>query len=311
MSRAVIIDIGTQSILYLLAEYFPDKRIIPLHQEVRSVRLGEQIDSTGNISQAALKRTVHTLNELKDMADHQSPQFIIAVGTQVFRGAANQKLVVDSVAQQTGIDVEILSERDEAEWSFKGAVGGRSIDGPVAVADIGGGSTEIVLGEGQNLITDFSLPIGSVVLTERCFRHDPPSYKEVQAIEEEILHSFSSDVSGCLLRANTFIGVGGTATTLAALQLGLDSYDAKQVDGLLLKRKEILQFIDGMKRQTNAQRKAWLTLDPARADIILSGAIILNKIMQLGEFKEVVVSDRGLRFGILIREIEKNPANHS
>lgn len=305
MSLATILDIGTQSILYLLAD-ISDQSITPIHQEVRSARLGEGLDSTGFISEMALDRTVKILHELKDLAEQQSARSFHAVGTQIFRKAQNRNDVLDEIMRRTGISIEILSEDEEALWSYRGAIGNKPMDGPVIAADIGGGSTEIVLGKGEKIICVNSFPIGSVILTERCFQEGPPSEREYRDIRKAIFDAFGPRGKDTFQQADTLVGIGGTITTLTALHLGLDQYDAEKVDGFPLHQTVVGKYLNMMLQQSVDERKAWLSLDPSRADIILAGTIILNNIMELGRFDHVIVSDRGLRFGILLREMEKS-----
>ena len=305
MQRIGVIDIGTNTILCLLAEERTDGRIVSLKQGTETVRLGRGLDSDGLIRDEALDRAVGVLNSYKDIVTQHGIDDVRLVGTHVLRSAFNREAVADQILSRTGLKVEILSTAEEAEWSFRGAVYDRTMKFPVCVADIGGGSTEITLGRKSYIDLFDSAPFGSVSMTERILIHDPPTQLEFESLQGLVFSALTKKMTRSLQQAETLIAVGGSVTSLAAMTQGLKRYDPDLVDGFSLKQKEILRWIDIFRQENRVGRERRMPFDPERADIIPAGAIILNLIMETGAFKTVTVSDRGLRFGIVLRALQK------
>jgi len=302
MHRLAIIDVGTHSILLLIAETNINGNIVPIHQEIRSVRLGKSVDRDGIIRNEPLTETILVLNRFKDLAMNRKAERIVVVGTQVLRSAKNRDFVRATIKQKTGLDIETLHQKDEARWSYRGAIDDRNIDGPTIVLDIGGGSTELILGDGQKILDFTSIGIGAVGLTERFIQQDPPAENEYASMEDYIRSALKDTISSILKQGVTLIGVGGTVTTLAALHRGMKRYDPDSIDGYIMRFSAIDKILNKMKRLPLSSRKKLLELDPERADILPAGASILLTILSLGKFKDILVSDRGLRFGIALRE---------
>lgn len=273
-----------------------------IHQEIRSVRLGKSVDRDEIIRNEPLTETILVLNQFKDMAMDRKADRIVVVGTHVFRSAKNRSIVCTTIKQKTGLDIETLRQKDEARWSYRGATDNRNIDGPTIVLDIGGGSTELILGYGPNILDFTSIGIGAVGLTERFIKQDPPAETEYASMENFIRSALKDTILFILKQGVTLIGVGGTVTTLAALHRGLKRYDPDSIDGYIMRFSAIDKILYKMKRLPLSSRKKLLELDPERADILPAGASILLTILSLGKFKDILVSDRGLRFGIALRE---------
>lgn len=298
-----VIDVGTHSVLYLLVEKNARGDAISLFQEIQSVRLGRNVDNAGTIQGEVLTEALQVLKHYRALASQQEADQIVVVGTHVFRAARNRKTVCKRIQNETGLNVEILIEKEEAEWSYRGAVYGRKWLGQNTVVDIGGGSTEVVLGKENEIVDWESTNLGAVGVTERFIHHDPPLPTEFSAMETSVFSSLKDKGASLLKQGERLIAVGGTATTLAALDLRLKKYDPHRVDRYVMRYSTIENILDRMKRIPLAKRKKLLKLDPDRADIILAGATILKICMRLGRFEEVIVSDRGLRFGIALREL--------
>jgi exopolyphosphatase/guanosine-5'-triphosphate,3'-diphosphate pyrophosphatase len=303
LNRIAVIDIGTNSVLYLLVEKKDEDKAVSGHQEIRTTRLGRHLASSGRIGERELAKTIAVLREFQFLAEHQKADTLVCVCTQVFRKAKNRKSALDQIQKETGIPIEVLSENEEAEWSFRGAVYGRNFDFPVLVADIGGGSTEYALGEATRPIQSVSVPIGAVVLTEKYLHHDPPMPDEYKQLDAEVRTQIDTLVSELIPSGVRLMCVGGTVTTLAALELGLDIYDPRRVDGVVLHLETIGRWLLRLQSAPLVQKQLIVKIDPDRADILTAGLIILKATMDIANLSSVRVSDRGLRFGIALREL--------
>lgn len=303
MKRVAVVDIGTQSILYLLTQVEQDGKAIPTHQKAQGVRLGRGIADGYEIQEERLVHALRVLNHYKMLARTQRADRIVVVGTQVFRRAANREAVSETIRRETRLAVEILSEEKEAKWGYRGAVYGRSLDQPVLVVDIGGGSTECIAGDGGKILKRTSVDLGVVGLTERFLHHDPPLPTEYEALEEHVAAVLAARARTILTPGQCLIGVGGTVTSLAAMEMKLRTYDPDRVDGYRISLSAVHASIDRLKRLPLSEIEKLPGLPPHRADIILAGIVLLKRVMVLGEFGDVRVSDRGLRFGIALREL--------
>jgi exopolyphosphatase/guanosine-5'-triphosphate,3'-diphosphate pyrophosphatase len=303
LNRVAVIDVGTNSVLYLLAERRGRDDVISGHQEIRTTRLGRLLASEGRIGERELAKTCAVLKDFRSLAEHQKADKLVCVGTQAFRKAENRSEALDRILKKSGISVEVLSETGEAEWSFRGAVYKRALNSPVLVADIGGGSTEFVRGESSRPIRCASVPVGAVVLTEKHLHHDPPAPEEYERMDAEIRAGISGPLSELTSEGMRLICVGGTATTLAALELGLESYDPRRVDGCMLPSESVKRWIQRLRPVKLAQKRRMVRIDPERADILTAGLMVLDAVTGIGRFKAFRTSDRGLRFGIALREL--------
>jgi len=303
--RIAVIDVGTNSVLYLLAEADGMGGVVSVHQETRTTRLGRKLASSGLIREDDLANTIAAIREFRNLSEKQRADRLTCVGTRVFRKAGNRDEALNAVREGADVPVEVLSETEEAEWSFRGAVHGRGTLGSALVADIGGGSTEFTFGKGGLPEWSVSLPIGAVVLTETHFKTDPPTKEERRGLEIHI----RSELAEHLLRRPDgdfeFLCSCGTATTLAALELGLAKYDPSAVDGLELDAKTVDRWISRLRPFSLVRKRALVRTDPDRADILEAGLMILSAAMEFIPLRRVCISDRGLRFGIALRESEK------
>lgn len=301
------IDIGTNSTLLLVAAG-NGRKIIPLIQKQVTTRLGKGLGRHNRITKTSLHATQAVVTEFKHIAEAAGAKRIIAVGTHVFRTAENGKEALRTICQKTGLRVQLLSPANEARLSFFAARSGlhsRLVHGQVILVDIGGGSTEIIAGDGRKIKQLSSFPIGAVTLTERFLKHDPAGDREYQAMQEYIrenipLHK-KKYKTGMACR---FMGVAGTITTLAAMDLGLTSYNAQKVHGHILTFKKIGKIQAHLRKTSLAARRGIPGLPADRSDIILAGTSILYYIMNYFSFKNIIVSDRGLRFGVILQEMQ-------
>jgi len=306
-SRIAVIDMGTQSFLYLLAQRKPNGDVEVLGRGLESIRLGRNLEASRRMEKEAVERAVSVLSAWKAESLKMGAGKIVAVGTHVFRAADNREEVLHRIRRETGIDVEVLSEREEAMWTYRGAVSFLNIGGETWLIDVGGGSTEIAIGNGPSFRQAVSLAAGSVTLTERFIRHDPPLESEIQQIKQHVEGMLAGGLTVPRHPGSRLIGTAGTLTTAASMLLGQENYQPDQVDGFRITASRMKSLITRLSPMTHGQRVRMKGLPPPRADILLTGMLIAERMMNLTGFPEMTVSDRGLRFGIACREWEKRP----
>jgi exopolyphosphatase/guanosine-5'-triphosphate,3'-diphosphate pyrophosphatase len=303
-ARVAAIDIGTNSVLLLIAE--PREGVLQaLIERATITRLGQDVDARRALAPEAARRTLSCLEsyarELRAFGVGQ----VAAVGTSALRDAAGGSEFLDQAEALLGVRPRVISGREEAELTFHGSLSGLPTPaGAVCVFDIGGGSTEIIRGrtaDGSNSIVEhaLSLDIGSVRLFERHLRHDPALPAEMALIDADIARALAA--AGTADPAAVLVGVAGTVTTLAAIELALPSYDSARVHGFTLTRAAVDALAKRLATLTVAQRLELAGLEPKRADVIVVGAAILRSILDWSGRAELVVSDRGVRWGLAER----------
>lgn len=298
--KIAILDIGTNTALLLIAEIFPDKTYRVLHDECEVVRLGEGIHHEPRFLSAAMQRTKDLLLRYRATIDRFACEKILAVGTASFRRANNAAAFCAEVKQDTGIEIEIISGEKEARLIYLAARGDfADLETPLLVLDIGGGSTEFILENRTGGISENSLNFGVVKLTERFLPSDPPTGDQVKSLTKFVREEISS-LSCAKERPRHMIATAGTPTTLCALSLNLMSYDASRVHGERLSLEQIENLTAKLSQMTLQERIKLPCLPEKRADVILAGAHILLCVMQHFGLKELVVSDHGLRYGVLM-----------
>ena len=296
------IDVGTNTTLLLVARADGAGAITVLDERAEITRLGRGIGQAGAgaLDAAAIARTLEVLRGYADLAREHGAR-VAAVGTEALRRAANATAFLEPAARILGAPVEIIDGAREAALTFRATVESFPAEaraGALVVVDIGGGSTEIVVSEGGTARWSTSLPLGSVRLTEKHVRHDPPNAIEVDAVAREVEAALAS-VPWPAPEVTTLVGVAGTVTSLAAMALGLAKYDPARVHGYVLATSALEAEIAGLRASTQAERERIVGLDPRRADVILAGALILSGIARASEAAAIRVSDRGIRWGLL------------
>jgi len=300
MTKIAAIDIGTNTALLLVAEVTKQNEIIPIAQEEKIVRLGQGVDRNKYLNSEAIGRTLRAIREQVKIAEDLGAEKILISGTSAVRDAANRETLLSEIKNNFGITMQVLSGDEEAELTYFGALSNKNLQGDILLVDIGGGSTEFIFGTQQKIKHAFSLNIGSVRLTERFIQNDPitdTEYKSIRRAVKEQLSSLKSFDAGQLM------GIAGTITTLAAMHLQMDTYDSARIDNSLLTISQAEKIVSDLKKKTLSQRRKFLGLKPERADVILAGALILLEVMQHFKFNETLVSDRGVRFGLILQEL--------
>ncbi len=308
------IDIGTNTLRLLLAETGRDT-FHEIHSERRITRLGEKLADTGRLSPGARKRTIDALADFAAKIRQHKADAVSAVGTSALRNAEDTAGFLADVSRSTGLEIRVITGGEEARLTLLGvarALRGIAFDkggnplAPALVVDIGGGSTEIIAVGSHAEPGEASLPLGAVYLTERFIRHDPPLPGELdllrRAIRKELDDGSIRVRSG---RNARLIGTAGTITTLAAMDLQLAEYDPEKINRTMLVRGSIDSMVSKLCRSTLKERRSIPGLERGREDIILAGSVIIQEIMERFGFSEMLVSDWGLREGIVFDLDEK------
>lgn len=298
-----IIDIGTNTILLLIVEIDHSGITSVLHDEQVIARLGKGVDEHRSISRETFERALQFLQAYRKTSENLHAEKIIAVGTSALRDAVNRDEFCAYIQSNAGITIEILTGDEEAEWTFRGAVSGFNGD-VFSVLDIGGGSTEIISGSHSHIVTKVSLDIGCVRITERFLKTSPPTSLEIAEARTFIQHAFGKTDLSTISESNV-VGVAGTVTTLAALHQKLPTYDSHRVEGSVLSYDDIRNLFTHLRIKTLEEIRAVPQISPGRADIILAGILILLEFMEAADADSITVSDRGLRYGIALRESKK------
>jgi exopolyphosphatase/guanosine-5'-triphosphate,3'-diphosphate pyrophosphatase len=304
VTRVAAFDCGTNSLRLLIADLDPETgEMTELAREMRIVRLGQGVDRTGRISEESMARTFAALDEYAGLVAQHRPTAVRFCATSAARDAANAAEFMAGVQQRVGVVPEVIDGDAEARASFAGAtrVLGE-VDDPVLVIDIGGGSTELILGtvaDGSRPVVAEaqSLDIGSVRLTERHLHDDPPTAAQVAALCDDVdvaLDSCPVDPS----IARTVVGVAGSVTTVAAAALGLPAYDRERINLARLDLDVVHAAVSDLVRMTVAQRRALGFMHPGRADVIGAGALILDRVLRRATVPELIVSESDILDGI-------------
>ncbi len=309
MTRVAAIDCGTNSIRLLIADQLVG-RLGEVHREMRIVRLGQGVDATGRFAPEALDRTRGALADYAVLLKAHHVERVRMVATSAARDAANRELFFTMTADVLGAVIpgaaaEVITGAEEAELSFRGAVAAfNTAAGPFVVVDLGGGSTEIVLGD-TTVRASYSADIGCVRLTERCLHTDPPTEQEVasaRAVVREQLGAALREVP--VEQARTWVGVAGTMTTLSAVAQNMPTYDSAAIHLSRVRSDRLLTICEQLVGMTRAQRAALGPMHEGRADVIGAGAIIVEELAQLlcsrGGIEELVVSEHDILDGIAL-----------
>jgi exopolyphosphatase / guanosine-5'-triphosphate,3'-diphosphate pyrophosphatase len=299
--RLATIDIGTNSVLLLVAQPSPQNpgQLQPLLERSSITRLGQDVDRTRVLHPEAIQRTLSTLRDYAQLLSELRVQSLAVVATSATRDAGGAGGFMDEAQRILGVRPRVISGASEARLSFIGSLSGLQLLGPVAVQDIGGGSTEIVRGlsssAGAIVEHAVSLDMGSVRLTERLLHSDPPDGQQLQAVRDEVRRQLSHvEPAAAELR---WVGIAGTVTTLAAIATGSRDYQVERVHGSRLTCDAIEEMIKRLGAMTLSERMNVPGLQPKRADVIVAGALIASEVLRWGGASGMVVSDRGVRWG--------------
>jgi exopolyphosphatase/guanosine-5'-triphosphate,3'-diphosphate pyrophosphatase len=310
--QVAAVDIGTNTVLLLVATRGADGRVVAVREEATITRLGQDVDRTRALHSDAILRTNECLSRYAEiLRDAGGAARVRVVGTSAMRDAAGNQAVRDHVARVFGVGVDVISGVEEAELTGAGALSGLTVPGPVVVFDIGGGSTECLLGNAPGA-AGVSVDIGSVRATERWLPSDPPTAAEIDRATREIatLVAPLRDVAAASRSAGGEgppVGVAGTMTTLAAVALRMETYDGARVHGHTLTRARVEAVVRDLAALAVDERRRVPGVHPKRADVIVGGGLVALACLDALDASEVVVSDRGIRWGVAERLLEAAP----
>ena len=305
MSRRVAaIDCGTNSVRLLISEMDEASGLaVDVAREMEIVRLGEGVDSTGRLSGAALERTFAAVDEYARLIAANNVDAVRFVATSATRDAENRDDFISGIRGRLGVEPEVISGDEEAALSFAGATGNLDIAGavpPCLVIDIGGGSTEFVMGEpGRAPTASASVDVGCVRMTERHFLSDPPYPAEVAAARDDIEEAIAEVAKVMpLRRARSLIGLAGSVTTVAALAMRMWEYDASRIHGSVIAAADIHRVCEELIYATHEKRDANPVIHPGRVDVIAAGSLVLSAIVAYTGVPEILVSEHDILDGI-------------
>jgi len=314
VTRVAAIDCGTNSIRLLVADVTPETgELVDLDRRMTIVRLGQGVDRTGRLAPEALERTFAACREYAAVIKEHGAEKVRFVATSASRDAENRDEFVQGVLGILGVEPEVVSGDEEAVFSFTGATkeltGRADLATPYLVVDIGGGSTEFVVGD-TGVRGARSVDVGCVRMTERHLVHDgvvtdPPAEEQIAAMRADIEAALDLAESSVPLReARTLVGLAGSVTTLSAIAQDLPGYDSAAIHHSRISYDKVRELTEWLLRSTHAERAAIPSMHPGRVDVIGAGALVLLAIMERVGAREVVVSEHDILDGIAFKVAE-------
>jgi len=302
VSTVAAIDCGTNTIRLLVLRR-DGAGAVELDRRLEFVRLGQGVDATGRFAEDALERTFSAIDDFADRIRSAGAQRVRFVATSAARDVSNRDVFADGIRSRLGVAPEVISGDEEASLAFAGATRGlRGLDQPMLVMDIGGGSTELVLGDHGGVVFARSLDIGSVRVTERCWHADPPTADDIAMATltiDDALDELALDWD----TVSTWVGVAGTCTSLAAIDLGLATYDRNRVHGAAVSLPRLQALAERLRTTPLEQVRTIPSLHPKRADVIGAGALIADRVSRRLPVAALHVSESdlldGIAFGLL------------
>lgn len=300
--KIAAVDIGTNSMRLMIAK-IEDEKIVHKEKYLFFTRMGEGMDKSKRIPEKVIERNTNSLKEIKGICDDREVDKIIAYGTSALRDAENKSEFINRAMDKSGIKVEVISGEEEAYYGYLGV--SRSLDlQDFMIMDVGGGSTEFIRIENGEKKYLKSLNIGSVRLNERFSLKDPPDKKQLDELMKHLDEIFDENFGDENMDAS-LVGIGGTATALSAINLGLDSYDPNKIDGSVIAYDDVEKIFEDLSQMRLDERLAVKGLEPKRADIIVAGAAIIKRYMERDKIREIIISDSDNLEGSVYHNIKK------
>ncbi len=306
--KVAAVDIGTNSVRLLIAEVARGREepvLRTLHRRMRITRLGEGVDESGVLRREALQRTRHVLGEYRDLMRKEGVAAWGAAATSAVRDAANAALFHAMVEEVMGAGARVLTGREEARLSYLGATYDlgelEPAGGTLLVVDIGGGSTEIILGRGGQAIREWSLDVGCVRMSERFLRTDPPTPGEKEEMESFLrgrMAPLAREVKPA--RPALAVGLAGTVATLSGIRLGLSTYDGEAIHHSWLTRLDVEELYASLSALPCGERRGLMRLEPGRADVIVGGCGVLAVFMRELAVESLLVSEKDILDGLAL-----------
>jgi len=297
-----IVDLGSAAVRFLLAQIRPTSGYRILAQERVPTRLGA--GAPGTLSRVAIDRTLRAVHRFfaRYSPQDQGPR-IVAIATSAVRDARNRERLLDPLRRDEGIEVQVLSGRDEARFGVVAALESLSFTRGV-VADLGGSSLQLSRVRRGRVISTASLPLGAVRTTRRFLKHDPPTPRELRALRAEIRGQLAAALP-LAERGEELVGLGGTVRTLASIHLRANPGERKHRHGLVLQQSAVTAVRERLEALSSRGRRKIRGLKAERADIILAGAMVIEDMMVSGGYLSLVVCTRGVRDGVLLHEASR------
>jgi len=301
LSRYASIDIGSNSTLLLIVERKHQGGVRVLVDTKLSTKLSYGVATGNAITPGGIERQLAALERIGELLTNYHVRQVVICATQVFRVADNGPKLAAQISRRYGWKVEIIEGRKEAELSYRAAATGLTdVPRERVVFDVGGGSTEVIAGDGNEISFAHSFPVGAVRLTEVCGLFGRISVDQTRTAMAHLESIMPADSLKTVPRGRSVVAVGGTAATLAALMLGRQVLDPALIHGVILSREWLEETAAGLSRMTVPERSARLTFDPERAEIIVAGGLIMIYLVKTLQCMGVTVSNRGLRWGVLL-----------
>jgi exopolyphosphatase / guanosine-5'-triphosphate,3'-diphosphate pyrophosphatase len=299
--RLAAFDVGTNSTRLLVADVDAGEIVAEHAREMVITRLGKGVDRSGRFDPAALARTLEVLAGYAETCRRLGVARRRLVATSATRDAADRRAFLDGVRELLGVDAEVLTGQAEAATAYRGATATLEGDVPTLVVDIGGGSTELILGDGRSARAMVSLDVGCVRLFERHLRHDPPTAEEAAALRADVAAHLAG-VTAVLdpAAADRVVGVAGTVTTVTAIALGLEAYDPRRIHRATLDAADVAAVADKLTAMTVAERAALPVMARGREDVIAAGALLLDELVRRFGIRQVTASETDILDGILL-----------
>jgi exopolyphosphatase / guanosine-5'-triphosphate,3'-diphosphate pyrophosphatase len=298
MNRYATIDVGSNSVLIHIVEKDILGNFKVLDDQAELSRLGEGLQATGELKAEAIERTIIALKNFMNLVNTYKVDEVAAVGTMALRIAKNSDYFLKRVETECGLKITVIPGEEEARLSYLAVKSGLGLkEGNVAIFDVGGGSTEFIFGKGDSLEKRFSANIGCIRFTEQYLKSNPVNESELNSAIQQIESEFTELKSEEKL--NALVGMGGTITNVSGVMHKLAKYDPAIVQGSSITKDEIIRQIELYSSKTIEERKSIVGLQPKRADVILAGVCIVKVIMEKLGMDKFVVSDRGIRHGLM------------
>ncbi|MGB9595069.1 MAG: Ppx/GppA family phosphatase [Candidatus Poribacteria bacterium] len=299
--RLASIDIGTNSVKFFVADVDNQQIKNVLLEHTITTRLGEGIDRNGELSISAIDRTLDVISDFNNRAKLAGAEDVIAIATSAVRDAKNNDVFIKRVAERTGLNLQIISGDEEAELTFIGACSDDYLKSKeIILVDVGGGSTEFILGQNGVIEDKFSVNTGCVRLMEEFIHSDPIDPIELQKIIHYLITTLYARLCALSVGDRELVGVGGTIVTAASIHRDMEGLSG-DIHGYILQKDQLVRLISHLRRMTLEERKNVPGLPPQRADIIVPGIAIFSTIMEILKKQEIVVSVRGLKYGALLK----------
>jgi exopolyphosphatase/guanosine-5'-triphosphate,3'-diphosphate pyrophosphatase len=299
--RVAVVDMGTNSTRLLVGDV-EDGEVKELERRSTVTRLGRGVDTSRQLATEAIEDVVSAVGEYIKLYEPLEPDVVLALATSAVRDAENSGAFIAELRERFALNARILTGEEEARLTYVGAVAGRAPSDGTLVIDIGGGSTEIVVGSGREMAFHTSLQLGTVRHTERHIRNDPPTAPELEALAEDIRKQLFAELAAAdFFEIHTGIAVAGTPTSLAAIDQELDPYDPERVHGYVLSLDAIQHMYSMLSGKSLEERLKVPGLHPGRAPTIVAGVVILIQAMRAFGLQEIEVSEHDILYGAALK----------